>query len=254
MKYFNKVLNLPSIHDISLMSAGMIWAGEDNADFGLHLKKKISRYCLLSWALCLTNISRPFKETYPDSKSFLKKKLLSPDELAALKEGGGPEQLGTDQWWVPLNWASRLINEAEKDKKSIPNDHKDIVKRINEFNGKLQNLVKFGENRLPGVFKQSVFVSVWAWMLAGLIANQDPDHITSLTSGGDLWILLIKAFPLINLVMYLALYSGMRVTAHLINPFGYDPDHDIKLDQVLDFNIWQASIHLKSVEFILNNN
>ena len=51
----------------------------------LHLKKKLARYCLLSWTLCMASISKPLNDKFNTAQQFLEKKLLTQSELNALK-------------------------------------------------------------------------------------------------------------------------------------------------------------------------
>ena len=48
-------------------------------------KKMVARYCLLSWAMCLTTISNSFADTVGTTKALKERGLLTEDELAALQ-------------------------------------------------------------------------------------------------------------------------------------------------------------------------
>jgi len=62
-----------------------VWSGKSSGDSALHLKKTVLRYALLSWALCLTRISAPFRDELSTPKEFVKKKLLTKHEENLLR-------------------------------------------------------------------------------------------------------------------------------------------------------------------------
>ena len=49
------------------------------------LKKKIVRYCLLSWTMCLSSFSKPLQKKFNASDAYIKKGLLNKNELNALQ-------------------------------------------------------------------------------------------------------------------------------------------------------------------------
>ena len=51
----------------------------------MDLRKKIARYCLLSWTMCLASISPPLGAKFKDGDQYLHKELITESELRAIK-------------------------------------------------------------------------------------------------------------------------------------------------------------------------
>ena len=68
-------------------------------------------------------------------------------------------RMANDRWWVPLSWASSLINAAfnTKEKGSealIPKDHKDCIGVILKLRNDLNKLAEYRLKPLPAIYKQ----------------------------------------------------------------------------------------------------
>ena len=93
-RWWDQVKDIPDIDSVTICLAGFVqleFKDEDEkkrqqaADDALRLKKKIVRYCLLSWTMCLATISPPLKSKFSKADKFVEKKLLKNRELKALQ-------------------------------------------------------------------------------------------------------------------------------------------------------------------------
>ena len=83
------MIAMPDIDNITHAMTGFVQL-EFNGDMeakeaARELRKKIVRYCLLSWTMCMASISMPLKEKFKDDEQFKDKRLITEKELAALK-------------------------------------------------------------------------------------------------------------------------------------------------------------------------
>ena len=61
----------------------------------------------------------------------------------------------------------------------------------------------------------------------------------------------------IQIVKIILIYSWMKVANIVRNPFGLDANYDINLEEMLDHNIWKASLSIKHLDtpiYINNDN
>ena len=91
-RWWHKVRSIPKVENPSLVLCGLTWEEEGAKTEDLtsppavaEAKKMVARYCLLSWAMCLTTISNSFADTVGTTKALKERGLLTEDELAALQ-------------------------------------------------------------------------------------------------------------------------------------------------------------------------
>ena len=88
-RWWEQVKCLPDVDSITNVMAGFIQLEfKDDVkakDAALELKKKIVRYCLLSWTMCLAVISPPLHEKFKIGENYIEKGLLTEKELLALQ-------------------------------------------------------------------------------------------------------------------------------------------------------------------------
>ena len=81
--------SLPDVYPITNVMAGFIqleFKDDMKAkDAALDLKKKIVRYCLLSWTMCLASISPPLQEKFKIGENYIEKGLITEKELMAIQ-------------------------------------------------------------------------------------------------------------------------------------------------------------------------
>ena len=54
--------------------------------------------------------------------------------------------------------------------------------------------------------------------------------------------------PLLQIVKIILIYAWMKVANIVRNPFGLDEHYDINLEEMLDHNIWNASLSIKHLD------
>ena len=74
---------------VCLAMGGLIWPKPDpgpmSYESALILKKKVARYMLLSWTMCLSSISKPLEDMIDTKEDYVRKGLLTEDEATLLK-------------------------------------------------------------------------------------------------------------------------------------------------------------------------
>jgi len=203
------------------------------------LKKKIVRYCLLSWTMCLSSFSKPLQKKFNESDAYIKKGLLNKNELNALQ---GDKSVWKDQWWIPISWAICLVNATNKDKSQgcKVKEQKEMISTLNKFHTKLHDLYLFQTNPLPLIYGQAINVAIVSWVGLGIFGSQYLG-----THHGSLFFLIFRTIPLFQLVKIIIIYTWLRVANIVRNPFGMDNFYDINLVDTLDHNIWKASLSIK---------
>ena len=86
-RWWDQVRSLPYIDPITNCLAGFVQL-EFHEDFkakeaALELRKKVARYCLLSWAMCMATISPPLQEKFKTGENFIEKGLVTEKEMIA---------------------------------------------------------------------------------------------------------------------------------------------------------------------------
>jgi len=239
-RWWDQVKSLPYIDPITNSLSGFIQIEfkDDlkSKESALDLKKKIARYCLLSWTMCLAHVSHPLQLKFKTADKYIEKGLITERELRAL-QGTRPSSWSR-QWWIPLNWAASLINSNHPESQGCKvKESKELIKELNKFLSKLHHVERYQTNPLPLIYGQAVMVAIYSWIFLGVFASQ---YVKDLEKDLDL-LGIIRTIPLFQIVKILLIYSWLKV-AHIVrNPFGSDYNYDINLEQFLDQNIWKAS-------------
>jgi hypothetical protein len=88
-RWWDQVKSLPDIDSITNCLAGFVQLefGDDQKaqDSALRLKKKIVRYCLLSWTMCLSAISPLLHDKFSSGEKYIQKGLMRKGEMKALQ-------------------------------------------------------------------------------------------------------------------------------------------------------------------------
>jgi len=84
-------------------------------------------------------------------------------------------------------------------------------------------------------------LAIYTWLFLGIFSSQFLDIHRSPT-------IIIFTIPLFQIVKIVLIYAWMKVANIVRNPFGLDENYDINLEEVLDHNIWKASLSLKHLD------
>eukprot|EP00091_Calanus_sinicus_P006778 TRINITY_DN17528_c0_g1_i1.p1 TRINITY_DN17528_c0_g1~~TRINITY_DN17528_c0_g1_i1.p1 ORF type:complete len:262 (-),score=41.65 TRINITY_DN17528_c0_g1_i1:212-997(-) len=131
-RWWDQVKSLPDIDSITNCLAGFVQLefGDDQKtqDSALRLKKKIVRYCLLSWTMCLSAISPPLHDKFSSGEKYIQKGLMRKGEMKALQ--GDRPACWKDQWWIPITWAICLVNSNHPESQGCKlKEQKDIIEQ-----------------------------------------------------------------------------------------------------------------------------
>jgi len=250
-RWWEQVSKLPDADNIVLILGGLVWT-DSKPEAALKFKKTIIRYALLSWTMCLSQISSPLRHKFLTDEKYIEKGLLTKEEAIALKiDPNDPDC--TSQWWIPISWAIAMVNktfnEKEKTDILIPKDHKDVVSVLIKFRENLHLIAEYTLRPLPAIYKQAVWSAVFGWMLMGVSANQNTiHHKDAEKEGSHMAMIILLGFPVYGILMYMLIFGWLRVANILNNPWGKDELYDINLSAILDFNIWKSSITLEDQE------
>ncbi len=170
-RWWTQICKLPEITGIAMTLNALVTDSAQGEAAALDLKKRILKYCLLSYAMLLKNISRNLTSDFEDNFEtiMMQKDLVSQDEMAKLKTVGGDRW--TVNWWVPLNWCNEIVNEESSG--SIPKEGKEVVSRLIKYKQNLDDLERYYENPMPALCHQAVYVVCWGFLIFGAFTAQE---------------------------------------------------------------------------------
>jgi len=243
-RWWDQVRSIPEIDSITNCMAGFVqleFKDDMKAkDAALELKKRIVRYCFLSWTMCLASISPPLQEKFKIGENYIEKGLITEKELMAIQSD--KPSCWKDQWWIPITWAISMVNANHPDSQGCKiKDQKDFVSQLNRFQSALHNVALYQNNPLPLIYGQALMVAIYSWILLGVFATQylDMQHSASI---------IFFSIPWFQIVKIILIYAWMKVANIVRNPFGLDDNYDINLEEMLDHNIWKASVSIKHMD------
>ena len=207
-------------------------------------QRKILRYCLLSWTMCLTSVSSCFEKEFKEKQNYIEKGLLTETEYNALTNNNGSQEDGggwTDKWHIPLSWATLLCNDgAVGEEIYIKKEHKFVSKAILGIQKNLEGIIEHFHNPIPQIMTQAVTIACWVLLICSVVSGQEAQDIQR--AGEVPWgFSFIFDLPYLHCVVILLLFAWLRVGMYLQNPFEYDDGFGINLKKRLDFEIWKAS-------------
>jgi len=244
-RWWDMIVSLPDIDSITNSIAGFVQLefkdDELNAkEAALVLKKRVVRYCLLSWTMCMATISPPLKEKFRIGEHYIEKGLVTETELNKLQTDRPTSW--RDQWWIPITWAISLVNANHPDSQGCKiKDQKDFISQLNKYQSKLHHVSLYLNNPLPLIYGQALIFVIYAWMILGIFGSQylDIQHDASVA---------FFSFPFFQCIKIMLIYAWMQVANIVRNPFGTDDNYDIDLGEMLDHNIWKASLSIKHMD------
>jgi hypothetical protein len=223
-------------------------------------KRTMARYCLLSWTMCFNTISQPLASKLGTGDQLIEKGLLTKEELTALvgpnTENEDLASLSSDLWWIPIAWALNLVNKmgihAEPSQRIIQKDHNKATGALVKFKMGLEAQKMRAETRLPDFYKRTLHWALYFWVFASMGMSQDDQHWREMVeTTPDLdpsqakLLALIKAFPLVTMVIQMTLLGWLFIADILDNPYGFNVDYDKNLEEELELNIWRCSMSLQ---------
>jgi len=223
-RWWDQYRYLPWPDTLALLNTGLTLYEEEEA---LIISEELLRYQMLSYVLCLRRISKVICNEFPTSSDLVEAGLATRKEIKMLENRSS--DLATI-WWLPLQWSMHRVKVA-KQNKQIPSDHKEILREIIKFRGKLESLESFLHVPIPPVYRQVVHLAVYIYFAAALLAYQvtsaDPDTY----------------FPFFLVLKFVFFGGWLKVAEALKNPFGDDGD-DFDIGPLISRHIWACGEHL----------
>jgi len=244
-RWWDQVKSIPYIDSITNCMAGFVqleFKDEESKakTAALELKKKVVRYCLLSWTMCLASISPPLKDKFRIGENYIEKGLITEKELIALQSD--KPSCWNKQWWIPITWAISLVNANHPDSQGCKvKDQKDFISQLNKFQSKLHTVSEYQNNPLPLIYGQALMFCIYSWIFLAIFSTQYLELMHSAS-------VIFFAIPWFQMVKIILIYAWMKVANIVRNPFGLDEGYDINLLELLDHNIWKASLSIKHMD------
>ncbi|KAL3312477.1 hypothetical protein Ciccas_008928 [Cichlidogyrus casuarinus] len=215
--------------------------------FCIFTRKTITRYLILSSALCFQNISKAAKLCWPSLDSLVKTGLMTQDELESYEQC----LVKYPHFNIPLVWAVQLLKRVKNDGLIYTDRCLTVLtKGIYKYWNSNYYMYNSDWISLPLVYHQVVSIAVYAYLFISIFSSQfisksavkmygndthnslHLDHIcddlncTSLdynfkrnvASAVDIY---FPVFTILELVFYLGWF---KVAESLFNPFGLDDD------------------------------
>ena len=141
----------------------------------LLFKKTILRYCLLSWSMTFTRFSN-LEKMLKTKDDYIKKKLLTETEyliLSSSSNGGGDSDAWLDQWWIPLTWATNMVNKHFNEPPIfVPKDHKDLIGILAKYQKDLEVIIQHATHTAPVLYRQAVHLAIWSFLIMGMVSGK----------------------------------------------------------------------------------
>jgi len=230
-RWWNQISALPDVKLLAMTLNGLVLPDSNDGEKELKLKKTILRYCMLSYTLLMAEITKPGKSKADLIDIVSEKSLILPKEEVAFD---GQDM--AKHWWVPINWACKLVQM------NLPmmKDAKEIIGQLNKFQNGLQKLLEYHENPLPALCAQAVHIMAWGFLIIGAFTDQSCEGTHHAA-----WIPLLD-FPWTQSLILMILFSWLRMGEVCRSPFDGDSVYDLKVLQEIDIQIYTASLALQT--------
>ena len=172
-RWWDQIIKVPTIEPIIICLSGFVWPNKnENGDVKSMeiFRKNVLRYCILSWAMAFRRFSN-LRKKLCNSDDFILKGLLTSDEFSLLSKNGKDEIWWADRWWVPLIWATNMVNKASNQSQIVPKDAKELIAVILRYQKDLEVINKHVDNQTPILYSQAVRVSVWSFLIFGTVSG-----------------------------------------------------------------------------------
>ncbi|XP_075228579.1 bestrophin 2 isoform X1 [Lycorma delicatula] len=200
---------------------------------GRLMRRNIVRYAVLAYVITLKHVSVRVKKRFPTLQHVVDAGFMMESEKKIVEMMD--ERSPMAKYWMPLVWATNIINRARKDS-LISSDHvvQTLLMELSEHRRRLGSIISYDTVCVPLVYTQVVTLSVYSYFLAALmgrqfIINKNPN----VTEEPDVY------FPFFTTLQFCFYIGWLKVAEVLIGPFGEDDD-DIELNWLIDRHIKAA--------------
>jgi len=231
-RWWSQYSSLPNPDSLALLCHGLV---DFSSPEGLNWAKKLMRYVMLSYVLCLRRISKALmgigkragQGMFPDNQSLIEAGLATRKELAQIEsqltEGQNLGQL----WWIPLSWTMTMI-KGSKEAKIVPSDQKILIDAINKFQAGLEKVDSHDHIVTPPLYGQVVRFAVYVYFTLSLIASQEVSR--------DPYTFV----PIFLILKFVFFVGWLEVAESIENPFGNDDD-DFQIPELISRHVWAIS-------------
>lgn len=136
------------------------------------------------------------------------------------------------EYWVPIQWAVRLVQKAGlHGNMPDPRMIGYMFREIGNFRERLQHLEIYSSLMMPLVYTQVVIIAVYSYFGCELLASQ---FLEIPKVEGEA---VVDFFvPIFSIFYFLFLMGWLKVALCVMNPFG-DDDEDFETSDILDYNL-----------------
>jgi len=249
-RWWYQTSKIPRLTDLAVISAAIFQPG-DKPGAEEKCKKTIRdllRLCALSYSIVMLSISSCQKDatTKDEIIQILKdKKLASEEELKKL--GFLKADLGEDYftstggamqvWYLPLIWASRIVQKEQLKDGYLPKEGKEIAKNLGKFKYDLEHVAEFTQRPLPAIAIQALNFVFWATLIVGTLDNSH-----KFMDAGWYYMPLDFIFHIDELIVYILLYAWLKMAKIVTNPFDGDRHYDIDVIERIDLELFEATV------------
>jgi len=225
------------------------------------VKHEILRLAALSYAIVMISISGEFADKPEAVIEFLKDKkgLLKDEEIKTL--GFTDDQLKEKKrifsatgaamlkWWLPLNWAARIVQVEQKKGGHLPKEGKEIARGLIMVFDNLEHVADYSQRPMPKIALQAVQFVFWVSLVIGTLDNhhRNFDKKSGYRDAGynpALLLLLDLLGHLDELIVYILFYAWIRMAEIVQNPFDGHKHYDIDVMREIDTSLYAATAAL----------
>lgn len=201
---------------------------------GRLMRRTIVRYAILAYVITLKHVSVRVKKRFPTLQHIVDAGLMMESEKKIFEMLD--ERHPMAKYWLPLTWATNIINRARKDA-LISSDHlvQTILMEMSDIRWRLGSLIGYDNVTVPLVYTQVVTLSVYIYFAAALIGKQ----FVTPVAGANIIDNIDIYFPVVTVLQFCFYIGWLKVAEVLIGPFGEDDD-DIELNWLIDRHIKAA--------------
>ncbi|XP_039286837.1 bestrophin-2 isoform X1 [Nilaparvata lugens] len=198
---------------------------------GRLMRRNIVRYAVLAYVITLKHVSVRVKKRFPTLQHVVDAGFMMDSEKKIMEMMD--ERSPMAKYWMPLVWATNIINRARKDA-LISSDHvvQTLLMELSEHRRRLGSIISYDTVCVPLVYTQVVTLSVYSYFLAALMGRQFVVHPHP-NDEPDVY------FPFFTMLQFCFYIGWLKVAEVLIGPFGEDDD-DIELNWLIDRHIKAA--------------
>jgi len=222
-RWWDQFKLLPNPDNLVLLSHGLV---DFTKEANMVWCKRMMRYVLLAYVLCLRRISKAIRRQFPDYKSLVTCKLITRKELMQIESQGDPGRV----WWIPLSWVMTMIRSSKEDK-VIASDQKILIDAVSKFQASLERIDDHDHIILPPLYRQVVKFAVYIYFGLSLIGNQELDK--------DPYTFI----PIFLILKFIFFFGWLEVAEAIASPFGNDDD-DFQVCELLSRHVWAVSRNL----------